>query len=638
MKNFKKLLSALSAAAVMAAAGSSVVGSIGTVSAETEMTATQLVEAMGLGTNLGNTFDCWNTGGNVETSWGNAVTTQAMIDGLADYGFSSLRLPVTWYEHWDSSTQTIDDDYIARLKEVIGYCYANDMYVVMDMHWDWESAGSLWLNQGASAETQFRAMWTDIAKSFAEYDNHLAFQSMNEVRWTSQAGGNYTDNDYNILNTLNAAFVEVVRATGGNNADRLLVLAGADANLTSTLNSKYIVPDDDMVAVDIHYYYPSTFCVAESDTGWGYSATWGTDAEKSDVINNLNKLKSRFVDNGIGVIIGEYGVVTGVGKDKDSMLAFHETVAGNALAIEGISSFLWDDGDSGSMEYYSRKQLKFHDEDFGKLYSTLSGSGYTPPTIGWVETPIDEEGKFQIGNSTKVKLVFECPYSNYPTSRVGGIGSLSYWDTISNSNINNAISFGFSEDETTGELLANENSEEDADGNRTVVQYGYINIPGTVSPANCYVGVYYAGYNTFTESGEYIAWNEMDSSEYPTLVKVYIDGVVEDTEEEPTTEEETTVEETTVEETTVEETTVEETTEAPSDRVWGDASGDGEVLVNDAILVMAYTTNPDASTISAEGLANADVYQSGDGVGITDATAIQKYLTKLIGSLPESYL
>ena len=130
----------------------------------------------------------------------------------------------------------------------------------------------------------------------------------------------------------------------------------------------------------------------------------------------------------------------------------------------------------------------------------------------------------------------------------------------------------------------------------------------------------------------------MDSSEYPTLVKVYIDGVVEDTEEEPTTEEETTVEETTVEETTVEETTVEETTEAPSDRVWGDASGDGEVLVNDAILVMAYTTNPDASTISAEGLANADVYQSGDGVGITDATAIQKYLTKLIGSLPESYL
>ncbi len=634
MKNFKKLLSALSAAAVMAAAGSSVVGSIGTVSAETEMTATQLVEAMGMGTNLGNTFDCWNTGGNVETSWGNSKTTQAMIDGLADYGFTSLRLPVTWYEHWDSSTQTIDDDYIARIKEVIGYCYNNDMYVVMDMHWDWESNGSLWLNQGASAETQFRAMWTDIASSFAEYDYHLAFQSMNEVRWTSNAGGSYTDNDYNILNTLNAAFVEVVRATGGNNADRLLVLAGADANLTSTLNSKYIVPDDDMVAVDIHYYNPSTFCVAETDSTWGYTATWGTDSEKSDVINNLNKLKSRFVDNGVGVIIGEYGVVTAEGKDKASMLAFHECVAGNALAIDGISAFLWDDGDSGSMEYYSRNQLKFHDEDFGTLYSTLSGTGYIPPTIGWVETPIDEEGKFQIGNSTKVKLVFECDYSNYPVQRVGAGGALSYWDTISNTNINNAISFTLSEEESTGDLLANEF---DAD-TETVLQYGYINIPGTVSPANCYVGVYWAGYNQFGEDGEtYIGWNNLDEADFPTLVKVYIDGVVEDTEEE-TTVEETTVEETTVEETTVEETTVEETTEPDSDRIWGDASGDGQVLVNDAILVMAYTTNPDASTISPEGLLNADVYQSGDGVGVTDATAIQKYLTKLISSLPESYL
>lgn len=630
MKNFKKLLSALSAAAVMAAAGSSTVGSIGTVSAETEMTATQLVEAMGMGTNLGNTFDCWNTGGTVETAWGNSKTTQAMIDGLADYGFTSLRLPVTWYEHWDSSTQTIDEDYITRIKEVIDYCYNNDMYVVMDMHWDWESNGSLWLNQGASAETQFRAMWKDIAESFAEYDNHLAFQSMNEVRWTSNAGGSYTDNDYNILNTLNAAFVEVVRATGGNNADRLLVLAGADANLTNTLNSKYIVPDDDMLAVDIHYYNPSDFCVAETDSTWGYTSTWGTDSEKSDVYNNLNKLKSRFVDSGVGVIIGEYGVVTAEGKDKDSMLAFHECVAGTALSMDGISAFLWDDGDSGSMEYYSRNQLKFHDEDFGNLYSELSGTGYTPPTIGWVETPIDENGQFQIGNSTKVKLVFDCTYSNYPVQRVGAGGALSYWDLISGTNVNNAIAFSLSEEESTGDLLANETT---ADGKETI-QYGYINIPSDVSPANCYVGVYWAGYNQFGEDGEtYIGWNDIDGEanpdDMPKLVKVYIDGVVEDVEE-PTTEEETT------EATTVEETTVEDTTAAETERTWGDANGDGNVLVNDAVLVMSYAANPDGTTMSEEGRLNADVYQNGDGIAVTDAAAIQKYLTKLIAALPES--
>ncbi len=628
MKNIKKLLSALTATAMCATVCLNTVGNIGIADAAdatatdiNSMTATELVDAMGLGTNLGNTFDAWNTGGKVETAWGNLPTTQAMIDGMHNYGFDSLRLPVTWYEHWDSATQTIDDDYIARIKEVIDYCYANDMYVVMDMHWDWESGGSLWLNAGASAEAQFRAMWSDIAESFAEYDRHLAFQSVNEVRWTSGAGSTYTDNDYNILNTLNAAFVEEVRATGGNNADRLLVLGGADANLTNTLNSKYIVPDDDMLAVDVHFYNPSTFCVATQNSTWGYSATWGTDAEKSEIINSMNKLKTRFVDNGVGVIIGEYGVVTAEGKDKDSMLAFLECVAGNALAIEGISAFLWDDGDSGSMEYFSRNKLAFHDADFGTLYTELAGNGYVPPTIDWVETEItiDEDGKqlFQIGNSTRVKLVFECPHSNYPVSRVGGIGSLSYWDTISNTNVNNAISFSFSEDETTGELLANEESEADADGKTTTVQYGYLNIPGTVAPANCYVGVFYAGYNTFTESGDYIGWNEMDSADYPKLVKVYIDGVVEDSGEGETTE---------------------PPTEEPSETeiVWGDADCNGEVELNDAVLVMSNVIDSTANPISDQGKINADVYSNGDGISNMDALAIQKYLAQLISELPES--
>ncbi|MBR6791890.1 MAG: glycoside hydrolase family 5 protein, partial [Ruminococcus sp.] len=247
------------------------------------MTAIDIVNDMGLGTNLGNTFDAWNTGGTVETAWGNAITTKAMIDEIHNYGFDSIRIPVTWYEHMNASTYEIDDDYIARLKEVIGYCYDNDMYVIIDMHWDWVSDGSLWLNKGISAVTQFRGMWTDIAENFIDYDQHLVFQSMNEVRWTSGAGSTYTDNDYSVLNSLNAAFVDVVRSTGGNNEDRLLLLAGADANLTNTLNSKYEVPDDDMVAVDIHYYNPSTFCVAETDSTWGYTSTWGTAAEQSDL-------------------------------------------------------------------------------------------------------------------------------------------------------------------------------------------------------------------------------------------------------------------------------------------------------------------------------------------------------------------
>ena len=194
MKISKRILSAVTASVISTSVCISSIGSLGTAGAA-GMTAIDIVNDMGLGTNLGNTFDAWNTGGTVETAWGNAITTKAMIDEIHNYGFDSIRIPVTWYEHTDASTYEIDDDYIARLKEVIGYCYDNDMYVIIDMHWDWESGGSLWLNKGISAVTQFRGMWTDIAENFIDYDQHLVFQSMNEVRWTSGAGSTYTDND-----------------------------------------------------------------------------------------------------------------------------------------------------------------------------------------------------------------------------------------------------------------------------------------------------------------------------------------------------------------------------------------------------------------------------------------------------------
>ncbi|MBQ8297485.1 MAG: cellulase family glycosylhydrolase [Ruminococcus sp.] len=621
MKICKKTLSALTALTALGSVCAGSIGSLGTVVAAEPTTAIDIVEDMGLGTNLGNTFDAWGHGGTkVETAWGNSVTTQAMIDEIHNYGFDSIRIPVTWYEFADASTYEIDDAYIARVKEVIDYCYNNDMYVIMDMHWDAvneQTAGtSNWLNAGLDALDQFKAMWTDIANNFNEYDNHLVFQSMNEVRWFSTTGNPYTDDDYNTLNTLNQAFVDVVRATGGNNADRLLLLAGADADLSNTCNAKYIVPDDDMVAVDIHYYNPSTFCVAETDSTWGYSSTWGTDAEKSEVINGFNKLKSNFVDKGVPVIIGEYGVVTAEGKEKDSMLAFLETVAGNALSTEGIAAFLWDDGDSGSMEYFSRNQLKFHDEDFGQLFIDLAGNGYTPPTIDWVEVELttSDNGKtvFQIGTADKFKLEFTSDLAS-PLCKIWAQGSVSYWDNAAGKNVQSAIPVAVQSDDD-GNVVC---SELDADG--AVVQYDYINVPAGVSPANVYVEIYWGGYNTYEEDGTYITWTDMTSDEIPTFVKAYIPGVVEDSE--PATD-----------------PTTEPTTEPVEDVLYGDADLDGTLTINDAVKVMSYVTNKEAYPLTEEQMDIADVYQRGDGLGNMDALAIQKKVAQLISSLPESNL
>lgn len=648
MKKFKKALSALTAVTTLMTAAAGGAGSLGTAAAETK-TAVELVQDMGLGWNLGNTFDCWGTNwssGNAtadswETSWGNAKTTQEMITEIHNYGFNSVRIPITWYKATDPTTFDINDDYLARIKEVIDYCYNEDMYVIINMHWDWvdpSNNANLWLNKGLSAETQFKTMWKEIATYFKSYDNHLVFEDMNEVWWennyTSSASASYTT-----LNTLNQDFVDVVRATGGNNADRLLVLAGANADLTKTCNSAYIVPDDDMVAVDIHYYTPANFCVRKASDSWGTNqTTWGTASDKSDMLNALNKLKTRFIDSGTPVIIGEYGVLTNEGKDQASIEEFVKTMAEYAKGINGMSSFLWDDSDSGGHKYFSRKNLTWFDETIGKNFSTIAGTDYEAPKVDWVETElVDDNGvlKFQIGNSTKVKLVFDSEHA----ATLGAGGTISYWDMISNSNKQDAVSISVGYNELTGELLANELGEEDADGNREVVHTGYIAIPGDVAPANAYIQLYWAGYNEFSASGEYIGWNNLTEEDFPELVKVYIDGVVDNDEPETTTTTEepvvtttTTAEPETTTTTTAAEPETTTTTSEPSDVTYGDANGDKTVSVADATLIMQSIANPNTFTVTDP--VAADCSGSGDGITSGDALAIQKHLANSDYALP----
>lgn len=678
MNIFKKALTTLTASAMVMSATISSIGALGTADAAGSQSAIDLVNDMGLGWNLGNTFDAWSasyTDGSCpadkyETIWGNSKTTQAMISEIHKYGFNSVRIPVTFYKCTDPSTYDISDDYLARVKEVVDYCVNEDMYAIIDMHWDWVSPSdsgnpTLWLNKGLDSEAQFKAMWTEIANYFKSYDNHVVFQDMNEVWW----GDNYTSSSsksYTVLNTLNQDFVDVVRATGGNNSNRLLLLAGANADLTKTISSAYKVPDDKMVAVDIHYYTPPTFCVAPQNSSWGYTSTWGTAAEKAAVVTDFNKLKSRFVDNNIPVIIGEYGVLTSQGKDVSSIEAFVETVAGTAYSMNGISGFLWDDSDAGGHEYFSRNNLKWWNDNIGAIYSKISNTGYTAPTIDWVETEITEdEGvlKFQVGNSTRIKLVFDSQYAK----TMGAGGTLSYWDTVSNTNKQNAVSISVTWNDMTGELLANELGEADEDGNQPVVNTGFISIPGDVAPANAYINLYWAGYNEMN-GDEWVAWHNLDEADYPTLVKVYIDGVVEEPEETTTTTEATTTTTTVTTTTTTEESTTTTTTEATTtaektttskaaetstetttatettkpvetsgtaeDILYGDANGDSKVNMADAVFIMQCNANPGEFQVADENKAAADVSGNGDGITNNDALAIQRFEAGIVKALP----
>ena len=376
MRTCKRLLSALTAGLLTLSATSAGIPFV----TAADKSAIEIVNDMGLGWNLGNTFDCWNTRGyttDTETGWGNPTTTQAMIDGIKATGFNAVRIPVTWYENADASTYDIDDAYLARIGEVIDYCYANDMYVIINMHWDWVSDGSLWLNKGMDALPQFTAMWKEISSYYKDYDEHLVFESMNEVTF-----------DYNTLNSFNQTFVDTVRSTGGNNDDRLLLLSGANADLDKTCNEQYIVPDDDMLAVDIHYYSPPQWAVAPIDSTWGYSSTWGTDEEKQAVKNAFNRVKTTFVDKGIPVIFGEYGVLTNEKdqKNREDIVEYLKTISSMALGTDGVTAYLWDAGNAGDMQFYDRKNLKWFDPNIEQAYKEVLNSGGTDISDGYVKS------------------------------------------------------------------------------------------------------------------------------------------------------------------------------------------------------------------------------------------------------------
>ncbi|MBQ8515197.1 MAG: glycoside hydrolase family 5 protein, partial [Ruminococcus sp.] len=370
MNIFKKAVSALTAAAVMATAAASL--STNVFTADAAMSAVELVEDMGLGWNLGNALDSVNTWDNPltpeksETGWGNPVTTKAMITEIEKTGFNTVRIPVTWSQ-WTDGSGNIDTTWLARVKEVVDYVVSSDMYAIIDIHHDGsDGVEDNWLTGGTSQQAKYTAMWKQISNYFADYGQELVFESMNEVKISDDQ-----------INTLNQAFVDTVRATGGNNANRLLLVPAYDNNTAKLLSSAFQLPTDsaNMIAVSCHYYEPPTFCVAELDSTWGYDADWGTNTDMTTAKSDFDALKSKFVDNGVPVIIGEYGVVTNEGKDTQSIYNFLKYVASTTYNMEGICPVVWDDGDSGSIELFERSTLKWYDANIQNIFKEVAAGG-----------------------------------------------------------------------------------------------------------------------------------------------------------------------------------------------------------------------------------------------------------------------
>ena len=351
------------------------------------LTALEATRLMGNGINLGNTMEaCDNNVGiktntplSYETHWGQPKTTQAMIDGMKAAGFDTIRIPVAWMTnatHLYEGDYTIDADYMDRVEEVVRYARKAGMYVIVNDHWD---GGWYGMFGSESAETRalameaYKGMWQQIAERFRDYSDYLIFESANE-----ELGGRFDENSplycsdsvvtylndderYALTNEINQTFVDVVRATGGNNATRLLLIAGYSTNIDQTCDDRFQMPKDTAVSklmVSVHYYDPWSYCGASSAA----SATkWGKVSDYEYMDQQLAKM-TKFTEAGYGVVIGEYGALPCSDGLKDNTLAYH-TAFLDACTKYDLTNCLWD-----CSGLYKRVSQTFADDDILAMY------------------------------------------------------------------------------------------------------------------------------------------------------------------------------------------------------------------------------------------------------------------------------
>ena len=351
------------------------------------LTALEATRLMGNGINLGNTLEaCDNNVGiktntplSYETHWGQPKTTQAMIDGMKAAGFDTIRIPVAWMTnatHLYEGDYTIDADYMDRVEEVVRYARKAGMYVIINDHWD---GGWYGMFGSESAETRalameaYKGMWQQIAERFCDYSDYLIFESANE-----ELGGRFDENSplycsdsvvtylndderYALTNEINQTFVDVVRATGGNNATRFLLIAGYSTDIDKTCDDRFQMPKDtadSKLMVSVHYYDPWSYCGASS----AVSATkWGKVSDYEYMDQQLAKM-TKFTEAGYGVVIGEYGALPCSDGLKDNTLAYH-TAFLDACTKYNLTNCLWD-----CSGLYKRVSQTFADDDILAMY------------------------------------------------------------------------------------------------------------------------------------------------------------------------------------------------------------------------------------------------------------------------------
>lgn len=351
-------------------------------------TASETAKKMGLGLNLGNTMEAYSANGcekssyewipkigsntptDYETCWGAVVTTQQVIDGIKAEGFNTVRIPVFWGNMMENDgTYTINADYIARVKEIVDYCQNADLYAVINIHHFDEFI--IRRNSTEDCAKIFTNLWTQIAEYFKDYPSTVVFEGFNEY-----LGGDQFDENGNLkevlkpmafrmTNTLNQAFVDAVRATGGNNAERVLIVSGYWTNIDNTTSESFVMPADtvsDRLMVSVHYV----------DNAMYWSNKIGGEEWLSYTDSQIALLENAFLSKNIPVFMGETSVNYPASNfDKNAVHTKSSEcveIILQKLTDKGIVPVIWDTNDN----FYSRTQYRIKSDSDRKVIKDIS--------------------------------------------------------------------------------------------------------------------------------------------------------------------------------------------------------------------------------------------------------------------------
>ena len=331
--------------------------SVGTIKAmDHDIDAQTWCKNVVMGWNLGNSLEAEGS----ETSWGNPKTTKDMIKAVKAQGFNAIRIPVRWGQHCNMTTMEIDATWLARVKEVVDWCLEEDLMVIVNTHHD------IWLEhyptyaKKEEVNNKLKKLWTNIATYFKNYDGRLAFAGTNEVNPTNDWNDPLTEENFNVQNSFNQTFIDAVRATGGNNAKRNLIVQTMRCDPYSGM-IKLKIPNDpteNRLSVEFHYYNPTSYCFGDEGGYyyWGKAfADKGTicpDGYERSMKTFFSQIRKVWWEKGLGVVIGEYGcshhyTEADRATQEENQQYYMKCLVGEARHM-GFAAFVWDNNSFGN--------------------------------------------------------------------------------------------------------------------------------------------------------------------------------------------------------------------------------------------------------------------------------------------------